>query len=126
MDAANLIENVIGLSVNDVGTQDLELGGEREDDLHIEAEVKGDVSKEGETKRLDYGSSCDKKDEPAAAIQTEAHQGSRIRSMMHVVKYDNTRSNKVILVSCFMLRWMCLSFIALGFGHLCRFIICSF
>ena len=28
MDAANVVENVIGLSVDDTGIQDLELGGE--------------------------------------------------------------------------------------------------
>ena len=103
MDAANLVENVIILSVDDVGTQDLELGGERQDDLHIEAEVNGDVDEEGKTERLDYGSSRDKEDEPTAATQTEAHQRTWIQSMMQVVEYDDNGSDRVIFVSCFML-----------------------
>ena len=99
---------------------------EREDDLHIEAEIDGDVDDEGETKRLDYRSSHDKEDEPTIVSKNKAHRGSQIRSTVHIVEYDDTESDKVIFVSCFMLRWMCLSFIALGFGHPCRFIICSF
>ena len=126
MDVANVVENVIGLSIDEAGTRDLELGWERENDLHIEAKVKRDVGDEGETERLDYGSSHDEEDEPAVASQTKAHRGSWIQSTVHVVLYDNTKSNKVIFVSCFMLQWMCLSFIALDFGHPCRFIICSF
>ena len=73
MDAANLVKNVIGLPVDDARTQDLELGGEREDDLHIEAKVEVDVGEEGKTEQLDYGSNCDKEDEPTAVTQTEVH-----------------------------------------------------
>ena len=61
MDAANLVENVIGLLVDDTGTRDLELEREREDDLYIEAEVKGDIGEKGKTERLDYESSRDER-----------------------------------------------------------------
>ena len=35
MDAANVVENVIGLSLGDAETRNLELVGERKDDLPI-------------------------------------------------------------------------------------------
>ena len=43
MDAANVVKNVIGLSLGDVGTWDLDLARGGKDDLPNETEIKGDV-----------------------------------------------------------------------------------
>ena len=46
---------------------------------------------EDEEDRLDYGSSPE-----AGGGEVEAHRGSRIRSKVHVVQYDDSGSDQVI------------------------------
>ena len=65
-------------------------GDEGEEGEGSDAEAEEGVGEDQED-RLDYGSSPEVGDG-----EVEAHRGSRIRSEVHVVKYDDSESEQVI------------------------------
>ena len=93
-DATRPAKGTCGLSPHVVGSLTLEVSrAGAEDEV-----LAGDEGKEGEGSdaedqedRLDYGSSPE-----AGGGEVEAHRGSRIRSEVHVVQYDDSGSDQVI------------------------------
>ena len=81
------------LEVSRAGAEDEVVAGtEGEEGEGSDGEEEGEEGDgEDEEDRLDYGSSPD-----AGGGEGEAHPGSRIRSKVHVVQYDDTRSDQVI------------------------------
>ena len=130
MDATNPAEGVHRMSLDDAGDLIVDVGDEEEEDEEqIEEEGDSDdeeeeEEEEGTDDRLDYGSSPDEEDASAAGTQSDANPRRRLRSEVHLVKYDDTGSDKVILISrlfCHVLSSVFFAFLE----HPCRFIICS-
>ena len=105
MDATNPTEGVHRMSLDDAGDLIVDVGDEEEEDEEqIEEEGDSDdeeeeEEEEGTDDRLDYGSSPDEEDASAAGTQSDANPRRRLRSEVHLVKYDDTGSDKVILIS---------------------------
>ena len=122
IDATNPAEGVQRMSLDDAGDLKVDVGDEREEDEEqIEEEGDSDDEEEEEEEedaddRLDYGSSPDKEDASAAGTQSDANPRRRLRSEVHLVKYDDTGSDKVILISRHLLSMFCLLLCFAGFG----------
>ena len=132
MDATNPAEGVQRMSLDDVGDLIVDVGDEEEEDEEqIEEEGDNDDEEEEEEEedmddRLDYGSSPDEEDASAAGTQSDANPRRRLRSEVHLIKYDDTRSDKVILISHHFLSCSVFCYFLHFLEHPCRFIICSF
>ena len=132
MDATNPAKGVQWLSPDDAGDLKVDVGDEGEED-EKQIEEKGDSDNDEEEEeeedtddRLDYGSSPDKEDASVAGSQSDANLRRWLRSKVHLVKYDDTGSDKVILISRHLLSMFCLLLFLQFLEHPCRFIICSF
>ena len=132
MDATNPAEGVQWMSLDDTGDFIVDVGDEEdEDEEQIEEEGDSDDEEEEEEEedtydRLDYGSSPDEEDASAAGTQSDANPRRPLRSEVHLVKYDDTGSDKVILISRHFLSCSVFCYFLHFLEHPCRFIICSF
>ena len=132
MDATNPTEGVQRMSLDDAGDLIVDVGDEEEEDEEqIEEEGDSDDEEEEEEEedtddRLDYGSSPDEEDTLAAGTQSDANPRRRLRFEVHLVKYDDTGSDKVILISRHFLSCSVFCYFLHFLEHPCRFIICSF
>ena len=126
MDVTNPAEGVQRMSLDDVGDLKVDVGDEREEDKEqIEEEGDSDDEEEEEEEkeeeedvddRLDYGSSPDEEDASAAGTQSDANPQRRLRFEVHLIKYDDIGSDKVILISRHLLSMFCLLLCFAGFG----------
>ena len=123
MDATNPTEGVQRMSLDDVGDLKVDVGDEgEEDEEQIEEEGDSDDEEEEEEEeedtddRLDYGSSPDEEDDSVASTQSDANPRRWLRSEVHLVKYDDTGSDKVILISRHLLSMFCLLLFFAIFG----------
>ena len=120
MDASNPAKGVQRISRDDGGDLNVDVGDEGEEDKE-QIEEEGDSEEEKEEDedtddRLDYGSSPDDEDASAAGTQSDANPRRRLRSEVHLVKYDNIDSDKVILISRHLLSMFCLLLFFAVFG----------
>ena len=106
MDATNPTEGVQRMSLDDIGDLNVNVGDEEEEDKeqNQQIEEEGDSEEEEEEDedtddRLDYGSSPNEENASAASTQSDANPRRRLRSEVHLVKYNDTGSDKVILIS---------------------------
>ena len=112
MDATNPVEGVQRMSLDDAG------------DLKVD--VEDEEEEEDTDDRLDYGSSPDKEDASVVSTQSDANPRRRLRSEVHLVKYDDIGSDKVILISRHFLSCSVFFCFVHFLEHPYRFIICSF
>ena len=115
MDATNPAEGVQRMALDDAGDLIVDVGDEKEEE-----------EEEDTDDRLDYGSSPDEEDASAVGTQSDANPRHRLRSEVHLVKYDDTGSDKVILISRHFLSCSVFCYFLHFLEHPCRFIICSF
>ena len=122
MDATNLAEDVQGMSFDDVRDLKVDVGDEGEEDEEPIGE-EGDSEDEEEDEededtddRLDYGSSPDEQDASIVGTKSDAYARCRLQSEVHLVKYDDTDSDKVFLISLHFLSMFCLLLIFAFFG----------
>ena len=131
MDAANPAEGVQRMSLDDAGDLIVDVGNEEEEDEEQIEEGDSDDDEEEEEEedtddRLDYGSSPDKEDASAAGMQSDANPRRRLQSEVHLIKYDDTGSDKIILISRHFLSCSVFFCFLRFLEHPYRFIICSF
>ena len=91
------------MSLDDAGDLKVDVEDEGEEDEE-QIEEEGDSEEEEEEEedtddRLDYGSSPNEQDSSAAGTQSDANPQRWLRSEVHLIKYDDTGSDKVILIS---------------------------
>ena len=110
------------VNVGDEGEEDEEQIGEEGDSEDEEEEEEDEDTDD----RLDYGFSPNEKDASATGTQSDAHPRRRLRSEVHLIKYDDTGNDKVFLISHHSLSMFYLLLFFAFLEHPCRFIICSF
>ena len=120
MDATNPAKGVQRMSLDDAGDLKMDVGDDGEEDEE-QIEEEGDSEEEEEEDedtdyRLDYGSSPDEEDASVVGMQSDANPQRRLRSEVHLVKYDDTGSDKVILISRHLLSMFCLLIFFVVFG----------